>query len=50
MAHRALEAVQDRELRIDPAIFEETWYSWLHDVRFVTMQYHWSELQHDFFY
>ncbi|XP_021915819.1 valine--tRNA ligase-like isoform X2 [Zootermopsis nevadensis] len=33
MAHQALEAVQEGDLRIDPAVFEKTWYTWLSDVR-----------------
>jgi len=33
MAQRAVKAVQEGELRIDPAVFEKTWYTWLHDVK-----------------
>jgi valyl-tRNA synthetase len=33
MAQRAVRAVQEGQLKIDPDVFEKTWYSWLHDVR-----------------
>jgi valyl-tRNA synthetase len=33
MARRALRAVQEGDLKIDPPEFETTWHSWLHDVR-----------------
>jgi len=33
MAQRAVTAVQEGQLKIDPDVFEKTWYSWLHDVR-----------------
>ena len=33
MAQHAVRAVQEGQLKIDPDVFEKTWYSWLHYVR-----------------
>ncbi|XP_069701064.1 valine--tRNA ligase-like isoform X2 [Periplaneta americana] len=33
MAQKALLAVKNGELKIDPVFFEKTWYTWLHDMR-----------------
>jgi hypothetical protein len=44
MAYRALRAVQEGELKIDPPEFEKTWYDWLHDVRWAcgTSEFHFN--------
>lgn len=33
MAKRAVDAVRNKELRIEPAMHEKTWYQWLDNSR-----------------
>lgn len=35
MAQKALQAVKDGSLKIDPTIHESLWYNWLENIRYV---------------